>query len=191
MSDELKCKNIASSQQEPQNCDSLNDNDDHKEATAGLAKTSDEADESVSSSHGLSTPQKWNEPRVNTFRIAAALYSFVVMGMSDASYGALIPYVRRRTSSIFSSTVTIRMLTFSSARSVLPRRLYDHFSRLLSAVRRIHHRCFHERSRAQSLRTARRCFRGAAREADRVRRDLQSCAVSSAACHLHFLRVRC
>lgn len=38
--------------------------------------------------------QKWNDPRIHTSRLSAAIYSFVVLGMNDAAYGALIPYVR-------------------------------------------------------------------------------------------------
>lgn len=38
--------------------------------------------------------QKWNEPRGNIARFAASFYSMFVFGLSDAAYGALIPYVR-------------------------------------------------------------------------------------------------
>lgn len=38
--------------------------------------------------------QKWNEPRGNVARFAASFYSIFVFGLSDAAYGALIPYVR-------------------------------------------------------------------------------------------------
>lgn len=37
--------------------------------------------------------ERWNHPRSNFFRTAAAFWSFVVMGSNDAAYGALIPYV--------------------------------------------------------------------------------------------------
>ena len=37
--------------------------------------------------------ERWNHPRSNLFRTAAAFWSFVVMGSNDAAYGALIPYV--------------------------------------------------------------------------------------------------
>ncbi|KAL4740003.1 major facilitator superfamily domain-containing protein [Aspergillus similis] len=38
--------------------------------------------------------QKWNEPSINKWRIAAAFASFAVVGASDGVYGALIPYIR-------------------------------------------------------------------------------------------------
>ncbi|KAI1624515.1 major facilitator superfamily domain-containing protein [Exophiala viscosa] len=37
--------------------------------------------------------QKWNSSRVNTFRTFATLFSFFVLGLNDAAYGALIPYL--------------------------------------------------------------------------------------------------
>lgn len=39
------------------------------------------------------TLQKWNEPRGNVARLAAAFYSMFVFGLNDAAYGALIPYL--------------------------------------------------------------------------------------------------
>ena len=37
---------------------------------------------------------RWNEPRINISRTLAACFGFIIMGMNDAAYGALIPYVR-------------------------------------------------------------------------------------------------
>ncbi|RDW75114.1 MFS general substrate transporter-15 [Coleophoma cylindrospora] len=37
--------------------------------------------------------ERWNESRTNIFRYLVTLYTFIAMGMSDASYGALIPYL--------------------------------------------------------------------------------------------------
>ncbi|KAF7559306.1 hypothetical protein G7046_g4849 [Stylonectria norvegica] len=37
--------------------------------------------------------QRWNSPRINTYRFCAANFSFVIMGMNDACIGALIPYI--------------------------------------------------------------------------------------------------
>jgi len=37
--------------------------------------------------------QRWNEPRGNIARFAAAFFSMFVIGLSDAAYGALLPYV--------------------------------------------------------------------------------------------------
>lgn len=37
--------------------------------------------------------QKWNEPRGNIARFIACFFTFFVMGLGDAAYGALLPYV--------------------------------------------------------------------------------------------------
>ncbi|SPO05480.1 related to tetracycline resistance proteins [Cephalotrichum gorgonifer] len=39
--------------------------------------------------------EKWNSPRINTFRVAATFWSMIVMGANDAAYGALIPYLEQ------------------------------------------------------------------------------------------------
>jgi hypothetical protein len=31
--------------------------------------------------------QHWNRPRANVYRVVAACYSFVVLGLNDAAYG--------------------------------------------------------------------------------------------------------
>jgi hypothetical protein len=31
--------------------------------------------------------QRWNEPRINLFRVLAACYGLLIMGMNDAQYG--------------------------------------------------------------------------------------------------------
>jgi len=36
--------------------------------------------------------EKWNSTKTNVYRYFATLYSFIILGMSDAAYGALIPY---------------------------------------------------------------------------------------------------
>jgi hypothetical protein len=38
--------------------------------------------------------QKWNEPRVNLWRVLTTMWCFILMGMNDGAIGALIPYVR-------------------------------------------------------------------------------------------------
>lgn len=35
--------------------------------------------------------QRWNTPRINTFRYLSTLFSFVVMGMNDGAYGVCYP----------------------------------------------------------------------------------------------------
>ncbi|MCJ1273449.1 hypothetical protein MMC21_001240 [Puttea exsequens] len=37
--------------------------------------------------------QRWNNPRINTWRLFAVFFAFFNFGMNDASYGAVIPYV--------------------------------------------------------------------------------------------------
>ncbi len=44
-------------------------------------------------SHVVETKQRWNSPRINTYRLAAVFFAFTIFGMNDGSYGALIPYV--------------------------------------------------------------------------------------------------
>lgn len=37
--------------------------------------------------------ERWNRPRSNVARVLAAFWSLLVMGMNDAAYGAIIPYM--------------------------------------------------------------------------------------------------
>jgi hypothetical protein len=37
--------------------------------------------------------EKWNEPRINMWRVFGTMFSFIIMGMNDGAIGALIPYV--------------------------------------------------------------------------------------------------
>lgn len=39
------------------------------------------------------TVERWNQSRVNMCRVFAAFWSLLVMGMNDAAYGAIIPYL--------------------------------------------------------------------------------------------------
>jgi hypothetical protein len=38
--------------------------------------------------------QRWNESPTNIFRYFTTIYNFILLGMSDAVIGALLPYVR-------------------------------------------------------------------------------------------------
>lgn len=38
--------------------------------------------------------QRWNESRTNMFRYFTTIYNFILLGMSDAVIGALLPYAR-------------------------------------------------------------------------------------------------
>ena len=46
----------------------------------------------------VETKQRWNDPRINTYRLASIFFAFITFGMNDGSYGALIPYVSNRLS---------------------------------------------------------------------------------------------
>ena len=35
--------------------------------------------------------ERWNNPKINIYRYFSIIYTFVVLGMNDAAYGALIP----------------------------------------------------------------------------------------------------
>ena len=50
-------------------------------------------------SHVVETKQRWNSPRINTYRLASIFFAFIAFGMNDGSYGALIPYVGNQSSS--------------------------------------------------------------------------------------------
>jgi fucose permease len=66
-------------------------------ATSGSEANRPEVEEAIGT---LPTPtvavpvlQKWNNPRINMFRVFATFYSFVILGLNDGAYGALIPYL--------------------------------------------------------------------------------------------------
>ncbi|KAF5981413.1 tetracycline resistance protein [Fusarium bulbicola] len=47
--------------------------------------------DSNASSQETIAPPKWNHPPINKYRTAATFWSFLVVGMNDGSYGALVP----------------------------------------------------------------------------------------------------
>ncbi|KAI9679483.1 MAG: hypothetical protein M1817_005505 [Caeruleum heppii] len=78
------------------------------------------SDESPSSRRPVVPPtavtakQRWNRPRINTFRVAATFVSFIIMGANDAAYGALIPYGLRGTMLMFGAQLeTYYHLTYT------------------------------------------------------------------------------
>lgn len=90
--------------------------------------------------------ERWNRPRINTYRLAAIFFAFLVFGMNDGSYGALVPYVRPNTPSPQRISWLIRLdrtrLSFVLHRHLLGiplalRRLYGSrpFQRPLAHVR--------------------------------------------------------
>lgn len=38
--------------------------------------------------------ETWNYPRRNIYKVSAAFWAFVIMGLNDATYGATIPYLQ-------------------------------------------------------------------------------------------------
>lgn len=49
--------------------------------------------------HVVEIKESWKSPRINTYRLAAIFYAFIIFGMNDGSYGALVPYVGNQISS--------------------------------------------------------------------------------------------
>ncbi|KAL2116928.1 hypothetical protein VTJ04DRAFT_9096 [Mycothermus thermophilus] len=54
--------------------------------------------------------QRWNESTVNILRFIGTLYTFILMGMTDAAIGALLPYIE----SFYSLSYTVVSLVFLS-----------------------------------------------------------------------------
>jgi hypothetical protein len=54
--------------------------------------------------------ERWNNPPENIWGVAATFYAFLVFGLNDASYGALIPYLER----YYNLTYTVVSLIFLS-----------------------------------------------------------------------------
>lgn len=54
--------------------------------------------------------EAWNRPRVNIYRVGATFFSFLIMGLNDATYGAIIPYLE----SYYDLSYTIVALVFLS-----------------------------------------------------------------------------
>ncbi|MCJ1282949.1 hypothetical protein MMC26_002275 [Xylographa opegraphella] len=54
--------------------------------------------------------QQWNHPKINVWRTVVACYGLFIMGMNDAAYGAIIPYLEV----YYDATYTIVSLIFLS-----------------------------------------------------------------------------
>lgn len=59
-------------------------------------------------STAVASLQKWNNPRINMWRVFATFYSFVILGANDAVTGALIPYLE----TYYHVTYTVISLVF-------------------------------------------------------------------------------
>ena len=83
-----------------------------------LKSASDKSDEGSDRNETLPSPtiapgdvvEAWNYPRKNVYRVSATFYSFIIMGMNDAAYGALIPYLEE----YYNLTYTVVALVFLS-----------------------------------------------------------------------------
>jgi len=67
----------------------------------------------LSDGQGMAAPgalQRWNHPDGNVLRVASAFWCFIVLGMNDAAYGALIPYLEI----YYSISYTVVSLVFLS-----------------------------------------------------------------------------
>lgn len=49
--------------------------------------------DNITDDSGIDTREHWKTPRRNMYRVMASFYGFIVFGMSDASIGALLPYL--------------------------------------------------------------------------------------------------
>ncbi|KAH6679824.1 major facilitator superfamily domain-containing protein [Halenospora varia] len=80
--------------------------------------------------------EQWNNPKSNIFRYLATLYSFTILGMVDASFGALIPYLE----TYYNITYTVVSLVFLapflgySMAAVLNNRIHMRFGQLGIAI---------------------------------------------------------
>ncbi|KAI1070800.1 hypothetical protein LB507_007008 [Fusarium sp. FIESC RH6] len=49
--------------------------------------------DNTDSADSINELERWNSPRINSYRFYATNLSFLIMGMNDASLGALLPYI--------------------------------------------------------------------------------------------------
>lgn len=106
----------------------------------------------------IQTRERWNKPRANTWRLAAIFFAFVVFGMNDASYGALVPYVcSSKLVPRSNPTCVITYTMCSLDRSRLPSLLPHHLPCLPRSILRLHSRRFLQRSFTPSFRKTRYC----------------------------------
>src|SRR4051794_17634520 len=75
-----------------------NESHNHQDAEKIEVSTADTTDEEAVVPPDVETQSpktlaKWNESPLLIFRFLSTIYSFILLGMSDAVLGALIPYV--------------------------------------------------------------------------------------------------
>ncbi|KAK8006141.1 MFS transporter [Apiospora marii] len=81
---------MSSSSQLPPDGRPVSTGQDPEKAEGTADPVRDDANSQAVPSHAA---EKWNEPRINIYRLSVTNYSFVIMGMSDACIGPLIPYI--------------------------------------------------------------------------------------------------
>lgn len=71
---------------------STNSKNDHNEISniSNHEPSDPEKNSDTDSANGL---DRWNTPRINTYRFCVVNFSLFIMGFNDASLGALLPYV--------------------------------------------------------------------------------------------------
>ncbi|KAL8357093.1 hypothetical protein RB598_002088 [Gaeumannomyces tritici] len=70
----------------------LGDNADNKGSNTPAERDHDLPPPATAPAEAL---QRWNQPGVNRWRVAAAFWGFIVCGSNDAAYGPLIPHLER------------------------------------------------------------------------------------------------
>ena len=68
--------------------------DDKDQITSSKEERAENTEHVAVSPLAPSPQQIWNNPRKNVWRTFATFLGLFIMGLSDAAYGALIPYVR-------------------------------------------------------------------------------------------------
>ncbi|KAG9248032.1 major facilitator superfamily domain-containing protein [Calycina marina] len=80
--------------------------------------------------------EKWNGSKTNVYRYLATLFSFIIMGMNDAAYGALIPYLENyyNVSYTYVSLVFLSPFIGYALAAILNSRIHTRFGQLGVAV---------------------------------------------------------
>ncbi|KAI1008249.1 hypothetical protein LB504_001593 [Fusarium proliferatum] len=70
-----------------------NHDDDLEEKLGSVEAVQQPETRTNDSGESINELEHWNNPRVNLYRYYATNFSFLIMGMNDASLGALLPYI--------------------------------------------------------------------------------------------------
>lgn len=73
---------------------SLRSSSSHKSTSTPTSTAADlRPDRLPSPVTATETLEAWNDSRTNIYRVACTFWSFIIMGLNDATYGAIIPYL--------------------------------------------------------------------------------------------------